>query len=194
MNENQFGELVLIIGDAHIPMRATDIPEKFKELLVPNKVQYVLCTGNIGSKETTDWLKSLSDNFVMVKGDYDDNNNLPENKIIQIGKFKVGVVHGHQIVPWGDDESLGNYARELDVDLLISGHTHQYKMATSAGKFFVNPGSATGAYSPLSTENNPSFILLEILGDNIRAFIYEYKGGKVHITKGSLTDTGEKTE
>jgi hypothetical protein len=43
-------------------------------------------------------------------------------------------------------------------------------------------------------EPNPSFILLEILGDSIRAFIYEYKGGKVQITKGSLKDAGEKTE
>jgi len=191
---DQFGELALIIGDFHIPMRATDIPDRFKELLVPNKVHNVICTGNVGSKETLDWLKGLSDNFYMVKGDYDDNSSLPENKVIQIGKFKIGIVHGHQIVPWGDEESLGNYARELDCDLLVTGHTHQNKVTSSAGKFFVNPGSATGAYSALHSENNPSFILLEILGENIKAFIYEYKGGKVHIAKGSLTDAGEKTE
>jgi len=191
---DQFGELALIIGDFHIPMRATDIPDKFKELLVPNKVHNVICTGNVGSKDQIDWLKSLSDNFVMVKGDYDENPGLPESKVITIGKFKIGIVHGHQIVPWGDEESLANYARELDCDILISGHTHQNKISSSAGKFFVNPGSATGAYSALHTENNPGFILLEILGDSIRAFIYEYKAGKVHITKGSLKDAGEKTE
>jgi len=64
---DQFGELALIIGDFHIPMRAHDIPEKFKDLLVPNKVQNVICTGNVGSKEMVDYLKSLSDNFYMVK-------------------------------------------------------------------------------------------------------------------------------
>jgi vacuolar protein sorting-associated protein 29 len=41
----------LIIGDLHIPQRAVDIPDKFKELLLPNKLQYVLSPGNIGSRE-----------------------------------------------------------------------------------------------------------------------------------------------
>ena len=44
-----FGELVLVIGDFHLPMRAVDIPDKFKELLVPGKIQHVICTGNIGN-------------------------------------------------------------------------------------------------------------------------------------------------
>eukprot|EP01016_Furgasonia_blochmanni_P048403 TRINITY_DN71_c0_g1_i2.p5 TRINITY_DN71_c0_g1~~TRINITY_DN71_c0_g1_i2.p5 ORF type:complete len:122 (-),score=36.89 TRINITY_DN71_c0_g1_i2:612-977(-) len=71
-NKAKFGELALVIGDFHIPSRAIDIPEEFKELLVPNKVQNVLCTGNVGSRETLDWLKSLSSNFQIVKGDFDE--------------------------------------------------------------------------------------------------------------------------
>jgi len=189
---DQFGELALIIGDFHIPMRATEIPEKFKDLLVPNKMQHVICTGNVGAKESIDWLKGLSDNFVMAKGDYDENPGLPDSKVITLGKFKIGVVHGHQIVPWGDEEALANYARELDCDILISGHTHQHKISSLGGKYFVNPGSATGAYSALQNENYPSFILLEILNESIRAFIYEYKAGKVVIVKGSLKDIGDK--
>jgi vacuolar protein sorting-associated protein 29 len=31
-----FGELVLVLGDLNIPHRATDIPEKFKKMLVRN--------------------------------------------------------------------------------------------------------------------------------------------------------------
>jgi len=49
----------LIIGDLHIPQRAVDIPEKFKELLQPNKMQYVISTGNIGSKEVRDFMTGL---------------------------------------------------------------------------------------------------------------------------------------
>lgn len=41
----EFGELVLVLGDMHIPHRAAAIPEKFKRMLVPNKMQHVLCTG-----------------------------------------------------------------------------------------------------------------------------------------------------
>ena len=45
-----FVELALVVGDMHIPQRAMGIPEKFQRLLVPNKMQHVLCTGNLTSK------------------------------------------------------------------------------------------------------------------------------------------------
>ena len=60
---NQVGELVLIIGDLHVPTRTADVPEQFKKLLLPDKIQHVLCTGNVGSKDTYDWLKGLTNNF-----------------------------------------------------------------------------------------------------------------------------------
>ena len=53
MAMNNLGEFALIIGDIHIPQRATDIPEQFKDLLVPNKMQYVLSPGNVGSREVS---------------------------------------------------------------------------------------------------------------------------------------------
>ncbi len=40
---------------------------------------------------------------------------------------------------------------QLDVDVLVTGHTHQNGVLEYEGKFFVNPGSITGAYSPLKT-------------------------------------------
>lgn len=46
-----FGELVLVVGDVLIPHRAAGIPEQFKRMLVPNKMQHVLCTGNLVTKE-----------------------------------------------------------------------------------------------------------------------------------------------
>lgn len=39
--------LVLCIGDLHIPHRATDLPVKFKALLVPGKIHHILCPGNL---------------------------------------------------------------------------------------------------------------------------------------------------
>ena len=53
MSVQSLGEFALIIGDIHIPQRATDIPDKFKDLLLPNKMQYVISPGNIGSKEVS---------------------------------------------------------------------------------------------------------------------------------------------
>ena len=42
-----------MIGDLHIPQRSTGVPDQFKELLLPNKMQYVLSPGNIGCKEVS---------------------------------------------------------------------------------------------------------------------------------------------
>lgn len=36
---SDYGELVLIVGDFHIPHRAAGIPEKFQRMLVPGKMQ-----------------------------------------------------------------------------------------------------------------------------------------------------------
>lgn len=75
------------------------------------------------------------------------NLNLPEEKVITIGNFKLGLIHGHQVVPWGDKEALAITQRRLDVDILVSGHTHELQLWESDTKIFINPGSATGAYS-----------------------------------------------
>ena len=53
MSTQSLGEFALIIGDIHIPQRAADIPEKFKDLLLPNKMQYVISPGNVGSREVS---------------------------------------------------------------------------------------------------------------------------------------------
>ncbi len=55
----EFGELVLVLGDYHIPHRAAMIPEVFKKMLVPNKMQHIFCTGNLVTKEQHDELRAL---------------------------------------------------------------------------------------------------------------------------------------
>ena len=75
------------------------------------------------------------------------NNSYPDQKVVTVGQFRIGLTHGHQVVPWGDLESLAlvssenkvnsiitnemviiiniQVQRQLDVDILISGHTHK---------------------------------------------------------------------
>ena len=36
--------------------------------------------------------------------------------------IRIGVIHGHQSVPVGDLDSLAGIARQMDVDVLVSGH------------------------------------------------------------------------
>ena len=62
---------MLVLGDVHIPHRKDDLPEQFKDLLVPGKMQHVLCTGNVCSKSMDDYLRTLANSVHIVKGDMD---------------------------------------------------------------------------------------------------------------------------
>ena len=67
------------------------------------------------------------------------------------------------MIPWNDEHSLYSLCLEWDVDILIYGHSHQQKVTEYQGKWFINPGSVTGAYHGMidTAEITPSFILLE---------------------------------
>ena len=164
-------ELVLVVSDMFVPQRCPDISEQFKSILIPNKLQQVLSLGNIGSRESYDWLKSLSNDFHTVKGDYDEGE-LPEKKVVQIGEFKIGMIHGHQVLPWGDIDALTNIQRELGCDILLSGHTHQIGIKAKDKKFYINPGSISGAFSHLIADPSPSFVLMVLQGEEARAYLY----------------------
>lgn len=84
-----------------------------------------------------------------MKGDFDENQHLPQTKVITEGALRIGIIHGHQVIPWGDAESLDITARQMEVDVLLSGHTHKFEAYEYNGRFFINPGSATGAYSSI---------------------------------------------
>ena len=42
-----------------------------------------------------------------------------------MGGFRIGLIHGHQVTPSGNIQALAQVQRRLDVDVLVSGHTHQ---------------------------------------------------------------------
>ena len=165
-------EIIVLLGDMLAPQRISDINEHFKSLLSPNKINHVLCLGNMGNKESYDWLKSLSNDFHCVKGDYDLDESLPEQKMIQIGEFKIGIIHGHQVLPSGDINSLSNIQRQLGCNILVSGFTHELSIKVKDNVLYINPGSISGAFSPSIKDNSPSFILLALQGDI--AIIYSY--------------------
>lgn len=64
--------MVLVLGDLHIPHRCSSLPAKFKKLLVPGRIQHILCTGNLCTKESYDYLKTLANDVHIVRGDFDE--------------------------------------------------------------------------------------------------------------------------
>ncbi|EGV61531.1 hypothetical protein CANTEDRAFT_124322 [Yamadazyma tenuis ATCC 10573] len=163
--------LTLAIGDLYIPDRAIEIPAKFRKLLAPNpqsipsnnKISQVLCLGNVTSSlETLQFLHNLSPSFHLVRGEFDDTNilsqqlnqltgsdevsDVPNYKITIHDNLRIGFTNGYSVIPKNDPLSLSALARELDVDILIWGGTHKVEAYILDGKFFINPGSATGAF------------------------------------------------
>ncbi|KAJ3179486.1 Vacuolar protein sorting-associated protein 29 [Gaertneriomyces sp. JEL0708] len=206
--------LVLIIGDFHIPHRTPSLPSPFLKLLLPGKIHQILCTGNLTSRSTLDYLRTICPDILLVRGDMDETPPAPLSRVVTYGDLKVGVLHGHTVIPWGDPRALGVVAREMDVDVLVSGHTHRFEAWEHEGRFFVNPGSATGAYSGIkspslmapatSTENDkskeedaknagadvettPSFLLMDINGPTIVMYVYQLIKGEVRVEKLDYT-------
>ncbi|KAK7030426.1 Vacuolar protein sorting-associated protein 29 [Paramarasmius palmivorus] len=202
--------LVLLIGDLHIPHRVHDLPVKFKKLLVPGKIQQILCTGNVCDKETYEYLRTISPDVHIVKGDYDEvlmihlfflsvrrrmcadvwvvlplqSSNFPLSLNVVHNPIKIGVIHGHQCVPIGDLDALSAIARQMDVDVLVSGHTHNVQAIEYDNKFFVNPGSATGAWTGLfNGDPTPSFALMDIQGPVVVTYVYQLVEGEVRVEK-----------
>lgn len=176
-------KLVLVLGDLHIPHRCNSLPAKFKKLLVPGKIQHILCTGNLCTKESYDYLKTLAGDVHIVRGDFDENLNYPEQKVVTVGQFKIGLIHGHQVIPWGDMASLALLQRQFDVDILISGHTHKFEAFEHENKFYINPGSATGAYNALETNIIPSFVLMDIQASTVVTYVYQLIGDDVKVER-----------
>ena len=184
---------ILVLGDIHIPTRAHQVPEKIKEVLLKSKdiIQTIISTGNICGRESYDFIRTLSNDVQSVKGDLDGgiganfSASYPETKVITVEGVKIGVCHGHQVVPWGDHDSLQALQRKLDCDVLITGHTHIAEIFKSENnKLFINPGSLTGVYSPISPVSVPSFALLEIKGDGkITCFFYKLIDDNIVVEK-----------
>lgn len=137
-----------------------DLPAKFKKLLsVPNKISQVVLLGNCTkSYSFLKFINDISPNITIVRGEF-DNTHLPTTKknrakesipittVLKQGNFKIGCCSGYTVVPKNDPLSLLALARQLDVDVMLWGGTQNVEAYTLENKFFVNPGSCTGAFN-----------------------------------------------
>ena len=102
-------------------------------------MQHVICTGNVGPEQYSE-LVGLAPNVHFVAGDHDDESlQFPEQRILQVGQFRIGVMHGHQILPYGSQEALTRVRRKLGVDILITGFTHKNEVNLQDGYYHINP-------------------------------------------------------
>ena len=137
-------------------------PSQFKKLLAPGKISQTLCLGNLTDKSTYEYLRSITPDLKIVKGRYDvEATSLPLTQVVSHGALRIGFLEGFTLVS-GEPDLLLAEANRLDVDVLCWGGTHRFDAFEYMDKFFVNPGSATGAFTGGEGEVVPSFCLMDV--------------------------------
>ena len=72
---------------------------------------------------------------------------------------------------------------------MISGHSHQMKLSRVGNITLLNPGSLTGAFSPITETSVASFLIIEFKAGSIVIYPYEISedeikpGENITITK-----------
>lgn len=131
--------LIGLISDTHIPDRARVIPEKV--LTSFKDVDLIIHAGDLTTTRVIDELEEIAP-VIAIQGNMDRvaGLKLPNAKVIEAEGVKIGVVHG-EVYPRGDTQQLLYLARQLDVKILVSGHSHQPKIEQVEDVLLLNPGS-----------------------------------------------------
>jgi len=153
-----------VLSDTHLHRVTKQFREIYDNYLSDKDL--ILHAGDVVSPEVVDFLGRK--HFYGVSGNMDPldvQNLLPARKVIEIGGYRLGIIHG-----WGSSDGLeGRIRSEFEaVDIIIYGHSHQAANHIRDGVLFFNPGTATG----FSSEGLHSLGVL-YLEDSIRGEIIE---------------------
>ncbi|WP_044566257.1 YfcE family phosphodiesterase [Anaerococcus provencensis] len=100
--------------------------------------------------------------YYVVKGNNDFFSNESYDKIIDIENQRIFLSHGHK---YGVDytyDKLIEKAKENKCNIIIHGHTHVYVNKYIDHILILNPGTIF-----LPRDNNPGFLIMNIVDDNI---------------------------
>lgn len=178
---------VLVIGDFHIPSRASMIPEPIMNVISNKKFDLVLCTGDLVDEKVLDMLGRFGP-VKWVVGNMDYING-PKSVKVKLGNFDIGVYHGTGIYPRGDPKQLYSIAKRLNVDVLIHGHTHALSIQLFGEVLLLNPGSATGVWGGGPASLKPSFMILEVRNNELVVNGYELVGAELKRVTKKYTKT-----
>lgn len=95
----------------------------------------------------------------IVQGNCDFNSEYPLVEIVEFGKNRAFVTHGHYYqVDWGIDR-LCYAADGNNCNIAMFGHTHEPRIVDNKGIVVLNPGSLT---RPRQPNRRKSYILIHV--------------------------------
>ena len=131
--------LIGLISDTHIPDRARQIPQKV--LTSFKDVDLIIHVGDLTTQSVIDELEEIAP-VMAIQGNMDRvaGFDLPKARVIDVEGVRIGVAHG-EVYPRADTQQLLYLAKQLDVNILVTGHSHQPKIEQVEDILLLNPGS-----------------------------------------------------
>ncbi|MFH0813468.1 MAG: metallophosphoesterase family protein [Pseudomonadota bacterium] len=128
-----------VISDTHLRDYSPELKRTVDTYF--HDVDMILHAGDIVDMNVLDVF--LPKQVEAVAGNMDPftvTKHLPEKKVIKVGHYKIGLIHG-----WGAPIGLEDRIRKKfkDIDCLVYGHTHYPVNRIIDGVLFFNPGSPT---------------------------------------------------
>ncbi|MBP1911126.1 metallophosphoesterase [Thermococcus stetteri] len=154
---------VAVVSDTHYGDKTRNLPTILFDRLEKVQPGLILHAGDITDPELLERLEEIAP-ALAVRGNA-DRLNLPEGEVVEVEDLKIGMIHGHQLLSL-NAHFLTLKALEMDVDVLIFGHTHRYYYDTHSlyGRkvILLNPGS------PLFPRmDSPGFAVLHVVGEDV---------------------------
>jgi len=151
-----------VLSDTHLHRLTRDFRGILDQFLWD--VDLIFHVGDFVSPEIVEFLSRK--NFHGVHGNMDPvevKEVLPEKKVVQLGPYRFGLLHGYGPSRGLDERIRAEYQ---DVDVIVYGHSHRAANYVKEGILLFNPGTATG----FSYSRNHSVGILEV-GETIRGEI-----------------------
>ena len=143
---------VLIVSDTHKKN------ENYIYVLEKEKPDLVIHCGDAEGSEYV-LTKAADCPVEIVLGNNDFFSELPRELMLDIGAYKVWVVHGHNYYVSMGNENLKREAVERGVDIVFYGHTHRPVIDMDDEVIAVNPGSLS---YPRQEGRRPSYAIMEM--------------------------------
>jgi putative phosphoesterase len=147
--------MIAVVSDSHVPNRAEKIPEEFREKM--KEADLIVHAGDFVEKPVKNGIDEYGE-LIAVKGNC-DFFDLPNSEKFEENGAEFGVYHGTGIAPRGDHDTLEKIAADdMDVDVLITGHTHKEEITELSRCIILNPGSCTGVSGATARPSNPTMM------------------------------------
>jgi len=133
---------IIVLADTHIPKKAKQLPSHLLTQLT--NVDLIIHAGDLQSIEVIQKLSQYAPIYA-VYGNVDSEevkNQLDDKIIIQVEEVKIGIIHGHGRGKTTEKRVLDAF-KNVDLDVIIFGHSHIPIIKQVNHKWLFNPGSPT---------------------------------------------------